>query len=121
MILKTNSKEVELLKFIPGSDIHMTTTIPTELGDTIEVYTTIQNEKNGEDPFLLASYSVADWSRVIVDGCNITLTNRPEAQPAESEEKQSMTIEEAILDKLAELDYRVGIMELGTDQEGEMV
>ena len=105
MILKTNSKEVELLKFIPGSDIHMTTAIPTEIGDMVEVYTTIQDEKNGEDPFLLASYSVADWSRVIVDGCSITLTNRPEAQPAESEDKQSMTIEEVISDKLAEKEF----------------
>lgn len=121
MILKTNFKEVELLKFIPGLDIHMTTATPAELGDTLKVYTMLQDEKNGEEPFLLASYSISDWLRVIVDGCSITLTNRPEVQPAEAEEKQSMTIEEAILDKLAELDYRMGIIELGTDQEGEMV
>lgn len=60
MILKSNGQEAELLSFVPGAQTVCVETVePVELGESLEVWTELE-----DGPFLLASYTVADWPRV---------------------------------------------------------
>ena len=73
MILKTNGQEAELLSFVSGAQmVCLETAEPVELGETLEVWTELE-----DGPFLLASYTVADWLRVGQTGGSILLTQLP--------------------------------------------
>ena len=77
MILQTNGQEAELLSFVPGAQtVHLETAEPMELGEALEVWTELE-----DGPFLLASYTVADWLRVEQTGGSILLTQLPVPTP----------------------------------------
>lgn len=83
--------------------------LPAELGDTVELYQ--------DDGFLLVTKTVADYARWEVEGHTLVLTNRPVPEPvpapnpAEPTPPQP-TVQDAMLDMLADLDYRVSQQEL---------
>ena len=84
MILQTNSQEAELLSFVPGAQtVRLETAEPVELGETLEVWTELE-----EGPFLLASYTVADWPRVEQTGGSILLTQLPVPTPTPEPEPE---------------------------------
>lgn len=84
MILQTNSQEAELLSFVPGAQtVRLETAEPVELGETLEVWTELE-----EGPFLLASYTVADWLRVGQTGGSICLTQLPVPEPTPEPEPE---------------------------------
>lgn len=69
-----------------------------------------------EDGFELAGYDTGDWLRVAADAASLTLTNLPEPEaPPEPVEPETpgMTAQEAELDMLTEIDYRLSLVELG--------
>ena len=82
MILQTNGQEAELLSFVPGAQtVHLETAEPMELGEALEVWTELE-----DGPFLLASYTVADWLRVEQTGGSILLTQLPVPTPTPAPE-----------------------------------
>ena len=84
MILKTNGQEAELLSFVPGAQtVRLETAEPVELGETLEVWTELE-----DGPFLLASYTVADWLRVGQTGGSICLTQLPVPEPTPEPEPE---------------------------------
>lgn len=84
MILQTNGQEAELLSFVPGAQtVHLETAEPMELGEALEVWTELE-----DGPFLLASYTVADWLRVEQTGGSILLTQLPVPTPTPAPEPE---------------------------------
>lgn len=84
MILQTNGQEAELLSFVPGAQtVHLETAEPMELGEALEVWTELE-----DGPFLLASYTVADWLRVEQTGGSILLTQLPVPTPTPEPEPE---------------------------------
>lgn len=84
MILKTNGQEADLLSFVPGAQtVRLETAEPVELGETLEVWTELE-----DGPFLLASYTVADWLRVEQTGGSILLTQLPVPTPTPEPEPE---------------------------------
>ena len=81
MILQTNGQEAELLSFVPGAQTVRLET--AELGETLEVWTELE-----DGPFLLASYTVADWLRVEQTGGSILLTQLPVPTPTPEPEPE---------------------------------
>lgn len=93
-------------------------TLPETVGETVRLY---QN-----DGFLLATVYAADYARWELAGHTLVLTNRPVPEPVPDPEPETPTptVEEAMLDMLADLDYRVSQQELAdmaakNSQEGE--
>ena len=98
MILKTNGQEAELLSFVPGAQtVHLE---PMELGEALEVWTELE-----DGPFLLASYTVADWLRVEQTGGSILLTQLPvpEPTPAPEPEPDALTQTQLAVAELAQV------------------
>ena len=84
MILKSNGREAELLSFVPGAQTVCVETVePVELGESLEVWTELE-----DGPFLLASYTVADWPRVEQTGGSILLTQLPVPTPTPEPEPE---------------------------------
>mgnify|MGYP000009420044 FL=1 len=84
MILQTNGQEAELLSFVPGAQtVRLETAEPVELGEGLEVWTELE-----DGPFLLASYTVADWLRVEQTGGSILLTQLPVPTPTPEPEPE---------------------------------
>lgn len=84
MILKSNGQEAELLSFVPGAQTVCVETVETvELGESLEVWTELE-----DGPFLLASYTVADWPRVEQTGGSILLTQLPVPTPTPEPEPE---------------------------------
>ncbi len=84
MILKSNGQEAELLSFVPGAQTVCVETVePVELGESLEVWTELE-----DGPFLLASYTVADWPRVEQTGGSILLTQLPVPTPTPEPEPE---------------------------------
>ena len=101
MILQTNSQEAELLSFVPGAQmVHLETAEPMELGEALEVWTELE-----DGPFLLASYTVADWLRVEQTGGSILLTQLPvpEPTPAPEPEPDALTQTQLAVAELAQV------------------
>lgn len=80
--------------------------LPAELGDTVELYQ--------EDGFLLVTKTVADYARWELAGNTLVLTDRPLPEPVPEPEPETPTptVQDAMLDMLADLDYRVSQQEL---------
>lgn len=126
MKLKTNGREVELLAFSPGGQtVRLVPAEAVELGETLEVLTTImapapteeEPEREEEQPYLLASYAAADWLRVVVgeDG-SITLTQLPETTPAPAPEPPGPpgpSLEDDIMEVLVDHEARLTAVEEG--------
>ena len=95
---------------------------PVELGETLEVWTTVmapaptaeEPEREEEQPYLLASYTVADWLRVVrgEDG-GITLTQLPEPTPAPEPEPPGPSLEEDMMTVLVDHEARLTAVETG--------
>lgn len=101
MILQTNGQEAELLSFVPGAQtVHLETAEPMELGEALEVWTELE-----DGPFLLASYTVADWLRVEQTGGSILLTQLPvpEPTPAPEPEPDALTQTQLAVAELAQV------------------
>lgn len=92
--------EKETCFLLAGEDM------PEVLGETVEL--------RQDDEFLLATVVVADYARWAVEGHTLVLTDRPVPvpQPDPEPEAPTPTLQEAMLDMLADLDYRVSDMEL---------
>ncbi len=113
MYIKTNETVCPCVGYKPVGDevrFHLTgDALPTELGTAVELYR--------DDGFLLATQTVADYARWAVEGRTLVLTNRPvpapvpEPEPVEPE-PPTPTVQDAMLDMLADLDYRVSQQEL---------
>lgn len=123
MKLKTNGQTVELLAFSPGDQtVRLVPAEPGEPGETLEVLTTImapapteeEPEREEEHPYLLASYTVADWLRVLrgEDG-SITLTQLPATTPAPAPEPPGPSLEEDMMEVLVEHEARLTAVETG--------
>ena len=122
MKLKTNGQTVELLAFSPGQTVRLVPAEAVELGETLEVLTTImapaptveEPEREEEQPYLLASYAVADWLRVVrgEDG-SITLTQLPEPTPAPKPEPPGPSLEEDMMEVLVDHEARLTAVETG--------
>ena len=123
MKLKTNGQTVELLAFSPGDQsVRLVPAEAVELGETLEVLTTImapaptdeEPEREEEQPYLLASYTVADWLRVVMgeDG-SITLTQLPEPTPAPEQEPPGPSLEEDMMEVLVDHEARLTAVETG--------
>ncbi len=88
---------------------------PKELGATVGLYQ--------DDGFLLREIDVSGYLRwEMVDG-TLIITNLPKAEPvvpptAPEPAPAEMTAEEAVMDMLADHEYRLGLMELGLNREG---
>lgn len=80
--------------------------LPEALGETVELYQ--------DDGFLVVSQRVADYARWELAGHTLVLTNRPVPEPVPEPEPEAPTptVHEAMLDMLADLDYRVSQQEL---------
>lgn len=123
MKLKTNGQTVELLAFSPGGQtVRLVPAEAVELGETLEVLTTImaptpteeEPQREEERPYLLASYTVADWLRVVrgEDG-SITLTQLPEPTPAPEQEPPGPSLEEDMMEVLVDHEARLTAVETG--------
>lgn len=123
MKLKTNGREVELLAFSPGGQtVRLVPAEAVELGETLEVWTTVmapaptdeEPEREEERPYLLASYAVADWLRVVVgeDG-SITFTQFPEPTPAPEPEPPRPSVEEDMMTIIVDHEARLTAVETG--------
>ena len=122
MKLKTNGREVELLAFSPGQSVRLVPAEAVELGETLEVLTTImapaptveEPEREEERPYLLASYVVADWLRVVrgEDG-GFTLTQFPEPTPAPAPEPPGPSLEEDMMTIIVDHEARLTAVEEG--------
>ena len=123
MKLKTNGQTVELLAFSPGGQtVRLVPAEAVELGETLEVWTTVmapapteeEPEREEEQPYLLASYAVADWLRVVrgEDG-SITLTQLPEPTPAPKPEPPGPSLEEDMMEVLVDHEARLTAVETG--------
>lgn len=68
-----------------------------------------------DDGFEMARIDTGDFERQVYENSILTLTNEPEPvpQPEPVPVEPTMTVEEAILDKLTELEHRQDLMELG--------
>ena len=83
--------------------------LPVSLGETVELCQ--------DDGFVLRVETVADYKRWALEGKTLVLTNRPvpvslpDPGPVE-EEPPTPTVQDAMLDMLADLAYRVDAMEL---------
>ena len=99
MILKTNGQEAELLSFVPGAQtVCLETAEPVELGEALEVWTELE-----DGPFLLASYTVADWLRVEQTGGSILLTQLPVPTPTPEPEPDALTQTQLAVAELAQV------------------
>ena len=99
MILQTNGQEAELLSFVPGAQtVHLETAEPMELGEALEVWTELE-----DGPFLLASYTVADWLRVEQTGGSILLTQLPVPTPTPEPEPDALTQTQLAVAELAQV------------------
>lgn len=113
MYIKTNEQTYSCVRYAPERDeVRFLLTgdeLPTKLGETVELHQ--------DDGFLLATQTVADYARWAVEGRTLVLTNRPvpapvpEPEPVEPE-PPTPTVQDAMLDMLADLDYRVSQQEL---------
>lgn len=123
MKLKTNGQTVELLAFSPGDQtVRLVPAEAVELGETLEVLTTImaptpteeEPQREEERPYLLASYTVADWLRVLrgEDG-SITLTQFPEPTPAPAPEPPGPSLEDDMMTMIADHEARLTAVEEG--------
>lgn len=123
MKLRTNGREVELLAFSPGDQtVRLVPAEAVELGEALEVLTTImapapteeEPEREEEQPYLLASYAVADWLRVVVgeDG-GITLTQLPEPTPAPEPEPLGPSLEDDMMTMIVDHEARLTAVEEG--------
>ena len=123
MKLKTNGQTVELLAFSPGGQtVRLVPAEAVELGETLEVWTTImapaptdeEPEREEEWPYLLASYTVADWLRVVrgEDG-SITLTQLPESAPAPEPESPGPSLEDDMMTMIVDHEARLTAVEEG--------
>ncbi len=123
MKLKTNGQTVELLAFSSGGQtVRLVPAEAVELGETLEVLTTImapaptdeEPEREEEQPYLLASYTVADWLRVVMgeDG-SITLTQLPEPTPAPEQEPPGPSLEDDMMTMIVDHEARLTAVETG--------
>lgn len=89
---------------------------PEELGATVGLYQ--------DDGFVLREIDVSGYLRWEMAGDVLVITNLPKEEPVvppapEPElEPAEMTAEEAMLDMLADHEYRLGLVELGLGPEG---
>lgn len=115
MYIKTNNKVYPCVGYDSGSgtfsDARFRLTgdaLPAEPGETVELYQ--------DDGFLLATQTVADYARWELEGHTLVLTNRPVTEPVLApdpvEPPPQPTVQDAMLDMLADLDYRVSKQEL---------
>ena len=110
MYVMTNGQQYPCVGFKDAGDevrlILSGDALPESPGETVELYQ--------DDGFLLASKTVADYERWEMAGHTLVLTNRPVPEPVpESEpETPTPTVQEAMLDMLADLDYRVNQQEV---------
>lgn len=123
MKLKTNGQMVELLAFSPGGQtVRLVPAEEVELGETLEVLTTImaptpteeEPQREEERPYLLASYTVADWLRVLrgEDG-SITLTQLPATTPAPVPEPPGPSLEDDMMTMIVDHEARLTAVEEG--------
>lgn len=123
MKLRTNGREVELLAFSPGGQtVRLVPAEAVELGETLEVLTTVmapaptdeEPEREEEQPYLLAGYTVADWLRVVrgEDG-SITLTQFPEPTPAPVPEPPGPSLEDDMMTMIVDHEARLTAVEEG--------
>lgn len=88
---------------------------PEELGATVGLYQ--------EDGFPLREVDVSGYLRWEMAGDTLVITNLPKAEPVEpgpvpEPEPAGMSTEEAMLDMLADHEYRLGLMEVGLGPKG---
>ncbi len=99
MILKSNGQKAELLSFVPDTQtVCLETAEPVELGEALEVWTELE-----DGPFLLASYTVADWLRVEQTGGSILLTQLPVPTPTPEPEPDALTQTQLAVAELAQV------------------
>lgn len=123
MKLKTNGQTVELLAFSPGDQtVRLVPAEAVELGETLEVWTTImapaptaeEPEREEEQPYLLASYTVADWLRVVRgEEGGITLTQLPAPAPAPEPEPPGPSLEDDMMTMIVDHEARLTAVEEG--------
>lgn len=92
--------------------------LPETLGETVELCQ--------DDGFVMAAVTVADYERWEIAGNTLVLTNRPVPEPVHDpelieEEPPTPTVQDAMLDMLADLAYRVDSMELAAMASGNNV
>ncbi len=110
MYIKTNGKTYPCASYAPGeleTRYRLTgEAMPETLGETVELYR--------DDGFVLATQRVADYARWELAGGALTLTNRPVPGPAPEPEPEAPTptVQDAMLDMLADLAYRLDTQEL---------
>lgn len=110
MHIKTGGNTYPCRDYWPGTDtisFPLDGAVPEELGDTIELCT--------EDGFVMLTQTVTDWLRWEVRGGALVLTNAPVPEPGPEPEPSTpqLTIEEAIMDMVTDLEYRTSLLELG--------
>lgn len=88
---------------------------PEELGATVGLYQ--------DGGFLLREIDLSGYLRWEMADGTLIITNLPKAEPvtpppAPEPTPAEMTAEEAVMDMLADHEYRLGLMELGLNGEG---
>lgn len=85
---------------------------PEVCGDAVALY--------ADGGYLLRELDVSGYARREMRGTALVLTNQPEPEETTEEpEPEGMTLEEAMLDMLADHEYRISLQELGLAGEGE--
>lgn len=110
MYIKINNHNYPCGGYVHGGDeVRYSLTgdnLPETLGETVELFQ--------DNDFLMATVTVADFARWAVEGNTLVLTDRPVPEPVPEPEPEppTPTVQEAMLDMLADLDYRVSQQEL---------
>lgn len=112
MYIATNNKTYPCSGYRSGDEVRIRLTgesLPETLGETVELCQ--------DDGFVMDTVTVADFARWEMAGNTLVLTNRPVPEPVPDpgpteEEPPTPTVQDAMLDMLADLAYRVDSMEL---------
>lgn len=110
MYIKTNGKNYPCVGYSPGEDeVRYRLAgddLPEAPGETVELCQ--------DDGFVLATQAAADYERWELDGSTLVLTNRPVPEPTPEPEPEppTITVQDAMLDMLADLAYRMDTQEL---------
>lgn len=115
MYIETGGARYPCTGYRPGTDevrFLLGEEVPAELGEEVALL--------DDDGFELVRLRVADWARWEASSGALVLTDRPETQPAPAPEPEepAMTLQEAIMDMLADHEYRLSLQELGLTDEG---
>lgn len=110
MYVITNGQQYPCVGFrITEDEVRLTLSgddVPSALSDMVRLHQ--------DDGYMLRCLTVADYERWEMAGRTLVLTNRPMPEPSPEPEPMAPTptVEDAMLDMLADLDYRVNQQEV---------